>query len=838
MPGSEFVYDPFSPELRRFAALGGLSAREGPEIAPDQMTWMMQVQDMLAGLTQRDWVRLRRVGLPETDWQGLAEWLSRFIAGQRADDRAIAKVSALNVSGDLDFAYEAMHGMGRGSMDPVEAEVYGRRQELDAAAGEFSAVVRTRAVEIAEEMLQRAAPAMQAERSRMQSRKEREALFAALASPTIPKAVLDDHPILYNAEILENAHNPRTPDDLGDWLRAEASFQADRIKYVYEHLHEKPDAVFGFDATLAELGLQQSVHQEIIEQGWGRSDGSSIFETLLTLILAINPIIGAIEAFSSFKAAVADYAGQEGAYALGMRTTKPSKAGVALAGVGLVLSGVLIAHGRSTTARSFGQIERLAGSEVSTAGRAGAAVRFSGEEVAAARVGEDVAAERACDDVAVAGDDVAAGRAGEEVAEAAGARSPEPIEPVREPVKGGHHVEVNNRGIEYCSPDPCPLLRVENANELQANEELAQRLKAIEDLRATDPVQAASAAREIRESLEYVRGHAELFADLPAHVTPVMKARLAGLLESAEDAGVRLGREHLNEISDALRGTKGAKAAGEILDSIEGNLAAHVELRQSFGGVGEIGGGSRPGDLAANLPEGTQALNPATKYPKEVSAFLQRHPKVHASPQSEAALDALYGHTKSGALSVTARAGRYVPTGTRSAAAEIESIEELAARPEVERIELIPSSSEGRTVDKIVDIRQPDGTVVRSRWEDRTITGAPVNYQSRGTTGWSVASADRIESAVRAKVTSTATKPSQFDALMVEAPTGGTLAVHVLNPGPSGSQTVADAMVNLAGDLSGSSVRAVEFFLPRQLLRYVRQHDGTFMLVSDRITVP
>jgi len=382
--GSEFDYDPFSPELRRFAALGGLpAAGEGQEIAPDQMNWMMQVQEMLAGLTQRDWVRLRRVGLPDTDWQGLAEWLPRFIAKQRADDSAIAKVSALNVSGDLDFAYEAIHGMGRGSMDPVEAEVYGRSEELNAAAGEFRVVFRTRAVEIAEEMLRHAAPAMQAERSRMDSRKEREALFAALASPTLPQAVLDDHPILYNPEILKNAHNPRTPDDLGAWLRAEAYFQAEHIRFVSEHLHEKPDAVFGFDvvvaATLAELGLQNSVHQEIIEQGWGKSDGSSIFEMLLTFIPIIGPIIGAIEAFINFNAAVDDYVAQNNAYGLGMRTTKPSKTGVALAGAGLLVSGIPIAHGLSTTARSFGQIERLAGSEASAAGRAGTEAATAGE---------------------------------------------------------------------------------------------------------------------------------------------------------------------------------------------------------------------------------------------------------------------------------------------------------------------------------------------------------------------------------------------------------------------------------------------------------------------------
>jgi hypothetical protein len=159
-------------------------------------------------------------------------------------------------------------------------------------------------------------------------------------------------------------------------------------------------------------------------------------------------------------------------------------------------------------------------------------------------------------------------------------------------------------------------------------------------------------------------------------------------------------------------------------------------------------------------------------------------------------------------------------------------------------IELKPSSSEGRTTDKIVDVRQPDGTVVRTRWEDTTITGSRSGYRPRGAGGSATADVDRIESAVLGKVESTPARPSQFDALMVEAPQGGTLAVHIQRPSASGAQDVAQAMTNLEPQLRGTSIQAIEFFLPgqqklrRQVLRYVRQSDGSFTLIPNPPIAP
>lgn len=332
---------------------------------------------------------------------------------------------------------------------------------------------------------------------------------------------------------------------------------------------------------------------------------------------------------------------------------------------------------------------------------------------------------------------------------------------------------------------------------------------------------------------------------LPSHVNLPQRNRLARILIAADQEGVTLGDDQFRQIAAAFGRTGDTEAAEQVFDTLEQSIETHLNVRDSFGENEAIGGGSRPGDLAAELPEGTQALNKVTKNPTQVANFLKRYPKVKASPESEAALDALYSHTRSGSAANSPRLGRFVPTETRPAAAELESLIELSERPDVVQIELIPSSYEGRTTDKIVDIRQPDGAIVRARYEDTTITGARTGYRPTGAGGKARAGGDRIERAVRGKISSTPQRPSQFDALMVEAPQGGTLAVHIQRPGAGGAQDVAVAMANLGPELSNTSVQAVEFYLPasnatargaqplrRQVLRYVRQADGRFTLLS------
>jgi hypothetical protein len=88
--------------------------------------------------------------------------------------------------------------------------------------------------------------------------------------------------------------------------------------------------------------------------------------------------------------------------------------------------------------------------------------------------------------------------------EGAAAKS-EPL--AKEPVAGGHAVEVTERGVEICSPKPCPVLDVEYAKELAADLKLRQELDSINKLRKASPKDAAKRAAKLREELELRRRH-------------------------------------------------------------------------------------------------------------------------------------------------------------------------------------------------------------------------------------------------------------------------------------------------------------------------------------------
>ena len=345
--------DPYSPELRLFAALGGMpAAGTEAELSPDQFAWMRRVEDMLGSLTERDWIRLRRTGLPQLDWQGLAKWLPRFIARQRAEDRTIERVSKLDVFGDLPSAYEVVEGAGagRGSRDPVAGEAFGQKEKMEQGADDFRAVFRARAVEVGIDMLGRARVVMLGQRALLRSKEERAKLFAALRRPTVLKEVLDKHPMLRDPDALKGARNQPTAEALGDWLDARAEFQAVRTTFCIEHLREKPDVVFGWDvvvgATLNDLGLEDTIQAMIIQRGWGRPDGSSLWPVLhalgmiafMVLFPTLGVAVGLYSAFTDFDEQVVAYAAEKDAQRLGMRTTDPSALGVWLAAGNLLLS--------------------------------------------------------------------------------------------------------------------------------------------------------------------------------------------------------------------------------------------------------------------------------------------------------------------------------------------------------------------------------------------------------------------------------------------------------------------------------------------------------------------
>jgi hypothetical protein len=242
---------------------------------------------------------------------------------------------------------------------------------------------------------------------------------------------------------------------------------------------------------------------------------------------------------------------------------------------------------------------------------------------------------------------------------------------------------------------------------------------------------------------------------------------------------------------------------------------------------------------AAEPPAAAAAPAPApapARTGDPVVDFQARYPKVDPSPSSMAALGELFRRTSSGGRTQTPRPGEYVPVQTRGAAAELEAIVNLAARPEVVKIELIPSSSAGRTPDLVVDVRQPDGSVVRSRFEITAATGAARGYQPAGGGGATPTGVEQIVSAVRRKAASTPGKPSQLVSPLSGVAPGGTLSIQLpRSSSTQGPVDVAVAMAVLAPELAGQPhVQAIEFGVPgpkgQGPLRYTRNPNGSYTL--------
>jgi Domain of unknown function (DUF4157) len=441
--------DPFGPELRTFAALGDLPAVQSiDDIHPYELDAMLEVKAMLGRLTARDWIRLRRVGLPKSDWQGLAEWLPKFIAQQRADDQVVERVRELDKIGGLDSAYGTVHGEGRGSRDPAAPEAFERSGELEQAAGEFKAMFRTRALEKAVETFRGLHAAMEAvSKRRLPSREENNALFALLQRANgpedLPEGVLRNHPVLRDPATFKSARNTMYASDLGGYLARRAAACAADAKYLSEHIVEKPDAVFNFDAivnaTLEELGLDSSVHAQIIE--WGKSDGSGLFDSLLHLglfVMLFVPYLDvlaagyfAVESGAGLYGEVVDYNAEMKKWARGERPDRPSPWGVVGATVQFDLSVLPFAHG-------FRGTKGVTGAE-GLLERSGSIEGLGGEGrtpgVGPAVPGRGAAVEGETAAVPI-GTNVAEARVGGEMTDATGAAGVEPTTPaLAEPAK-------------------------------------------------------------------------------------------------------------------------------------------------------------------------------------------------------------------------------------------------------------------------------------------------------------------------------------------------------------------------------------------------------------------
>jgi hypothetical protein len=212
-------------------------------------------------------------------------------------------------------------------------------------------------------------------------------------------------------------------------------------------------------------------------------------------------------------------------------------------------------------------------------------------------------------------------------------------------------------------------------------------------------------------------------------------------------------------------------------------------------------------------------------------AFRQRFPKVDGSPQSIGALVDVFRRAGSGGRTFTGVPGEYLPSQTRSAASELRTLMAYARRPDVERIELVPSRRGGRTPDMIAHQRGPNGVVTPTRVEVTSLVDAPFGYQPVG--GRPRSLAEQIAKRVDAKAL-----PAQGDSQLVTpmqgVPAGGNLVVHLPQAGPDVDTAVNAAMRVLTPRLvNAPHVAGVDFVLPGQrTVRFVRTPLGLYVRLA------
>jgi hypothetical protein len=78
---------------------------------------------------------------------------------------------------------------------------------------------------------------------------------------------------------------------------------------------------------------------------------------------------------------------------------------------------------------------------------------------------------------------------------------------VKKPVEG-HEVVVTEEGVGICSPDPCPVIGVEYAQELADHPELKEWNDQVQELRKTNPARAADEAARLVRTAEAARANA------------------------------------------------------------------------------------------------------------------------------------------------------------------------------------------------------------------------------------------------------------------------------------------------------------------------------------------
>ncbi|HLI62906.1 MAG TPA: DUF4157 domain-containing protein [Terriglobales bacterium] len=108
-----------------------------------------------------------------------------------------------------------------------------------------------------------------------------------------------------------------------------------------------------------------------------------------------------------------------------------------------------------------------------------------------------------------------------------------------------HELEVDERGIELCSPKPCPLLHKVYARELKEHEELKTLLDDLSEQRRNDPKNETlrRQSQALEERLGELKARNKIIDSIPE---PDLKQRARGILE----VGVGLDREQLDAFAE------------------------------------------------------------------------------------------------------------------------------------------------------------------------------------------------------------------------------------------------------------------------------------------------
>jgi hypothetical protein len=303
-------------------------------------------------------------------------------------------------------------------------------------------------------------------------------------------------------------------------------------------------------------------------------------------------------------------------------------------------------------------------------------------------------------------------------------------------------------------------------------------------------------------------------------------------MEDAASVAMRRGASEL--ITDV--GSKGAiRETGEVVSKAGVKEAAGASKAASEAAAPAVAEATAPAVTQAAAPTAAKTITP--KAPADVAQALRTRYGGRLTDSSNA-LEGLITRVRDPALRQHGRA----------ASSELRDVIRILEKGEVDgkavgRVELIPSSSAGRTPD--IRIHFQDGTT--TLWEVRSITSAPQNRVvakadsgpaalarslAEGTQQRPV-SGSQIGQAILSKAKNTPARPSQIAG-------GGTISVHVSAANVTRTQ-VADSVQNIANQL-GSHVERIEVTylgerlgtsapLRHETMTFLRQLDGSYLAV-------